>query len=580
MKASSQQQSKQIAKPNNDFRNQLLSTLADLVVSKLMLGTLILLGIGLALVVLSYVLSLSRPLPALIDLSRAIGTGVLVTGVVSGLLQILIVRSYNRFVDQNSVFLRDDVTQKLNDVKNNIELQTNALIETVASLEAMNQVGIDRIYAKRQDASMDIERDIQDSTITQIRIIGVSLNDFISGRDRYFNQIWTVIEGYIRGYRSLPKSNSNIDSSSLSIRVLILDPNCYGAHLRSFGENRQPGASRSRLYTDVEGTIKDLFDLQQTAKQKKSETKVDFEFRLYQLPPQWFLLSTDWVSYIEPYYFWASRAADASMPLLRCGDSQNTQLHRGMHDHFELIWDHASITSSGAVEEYNRGVDEGLHQCGLINVFHDHRGARPRLAWLINQAKKHVYIQGISLKSYFDGLKLHAAIKALVERGEVEIKILLLDPESEQARYRSFREYLLNKPPLTFEEFQKRPELHMNSDLFRDTQKSIERIQNMEPHSNFQVRLYDSAPTCFMLLVDDLVLVEQYHYGVVEIGARPAMVSNILGEDTALYEYTHQQSKLYDSRECVHTFELMKDHFDFVFAKCSKECLPSGSVVP
>ena len=368
--------------------NQLLSTLADLVVSKLMLGTLILLGIGLALVVLSYALSLSRPLPALIDLSRAIGTGVLVTGVVSGLLQILIVRSYNKFVDQNSVFLRDDVTQKLNDVKNNIELQTNALIETVASLEAMNQVGIDRVYAKRQDASMDIEQDIQNSTITQIRIIGVSLNDFISGRDQYFNQIWTVIEGYIRGYRSLPKSNSSINSSSLNIRVLILDPNCYGAHLRSFGENRQPGASRSRLYTDVEGTIKDLFDLQQTAKQKKSETKVDFEFRLYQLPPQWFLLSTDWVSYIEPYYFWASRAADASMPLLRCGDSQNTQLHRGMHDHFELIWDYASITSSGAVEEYNRGVDEGLHQCGLINVFHDHREARPRLTWLINQAKE------------------------------------------------------------------------------------------------------------------------------------------------------------------------------------------------
>ena len=243
---------------------------------------------------------------------------------------------------------------------------------------------------------------------------------------------------------------------------------------------------------------------------------------------------------------------------------------------FELIWDHASLTSSGVVEEYNRGVDEGLHQCGLINVFHDHREARPRLAWLINQAKKHVYIQGISLKSYFDGLELHAAIKALVERGDVEIKVLLLDPDSEQARYRSFREYLLNKPPLTFEEFLKRPELHMNSDLYRDTQKSIERIQNMEPHNNFQVRLYDSAPTCFMLLVDDSVLVEQYHYGDLR-SPRSTMVSSILGEDTALYEYSHQQSKLYDSREEVHMFELMKDHFDFVFAKCSKECLPAAA---
>ena len=75
------------------------------------------------------------------------------------------------------------------------------------------------------------------------------------------------------------------------------------------------------------------------------------------------------------------------------------------------------------------------------------------MLWLLQHAKRRVYIQGITLRSFFDGKVLNRAINELVERGNVEIKILLLDPQSDQARYRSYREYLLNNPVMRREDF-------------------------------------------------------------------------------------------------------------------------------
>lgn len=547
--------------------------LADLVINKLFLGTITLLIIGTVLLVIAYTLSLPPSLSFIHDLAKQVGAGVLVTGVISGLLQILIVRAYNKFVDQNSRFLRDDVTKSLEDVKRDIEEQTDTLVQTVASLEAMSKLGIVRVYSKRQDARADMINDIQDPTISHVYLIGISLNDFIGGKDRHFNQVWTTIIEYIEGIRPLPKHTKCLD-----IKVLVIDPHCHGAHLRSFGENRQPGASSSRLYAEVGGTIHDLLALQKTAEQNWQKTGVTFEFRLYRLPPLLFLFSTDKVSYIEPYYFWASRAVDTSMPFLRCGDGQIAALHQGMHDHFELIWEHASVAASQYDDQCNLGLDEGLHLSGAVNVFHDHRLARPRIHWLLEHANQRVYIQGISLRSYFDGRDLNRAIKTLVEAENVDVKVLLLHPDSEQARYRSYREYLLNKPPLTFETYQQNPELHKNSDLYRHTNQTIEGILSLQPHAKFRFRLYNSAPTNFMLLIDNTLIVEQYHYGDLR-SPRASTVSNILGEDTTIFEYTceptymEEQANLYSSPPHIQVrmLELMQNHFEFVFDDCAIE---------
>lgn len=558
-----------------DLRSRLTEILADLVVNNLVLGTLILLITGIVLLVIGYSLSPPPSFRFVTDLAKQIGGGVLATGVVTGLLRILIFNSYNKFVGQNDEFLRDDVIERLQDVKTNIEQQTNALVGSVASLETMSALNILQMYTRRQDARSDIERDIQAPAISHIHIIGVSLNDFIGG-DRYFNAIWTKIQGYVSGEIALPKGNTTLD-----IKVMIVDPYCYGAHLRSFGENRQPGGSLSRLYNDVTGMINDLRALEQTAQQKSALTNVSFAFRLYRVPPQLFLLATDTVSYIEPYYFWAKRKTEASMPLLRCGSGQSfdhnrlAHLHTGMQEHFQLLWEHASVPSATYCEEHAIGVDEGLYQSGVVNIYQDHHEAYPRLLWLLQHAKKRIWLQGVSLKSYFDGYNLNAAINEHLEESNspVDIKVLLLNPDEEQAKYRSYREYLLNNPQMKREDYWGNPTLHDHTDLYRDTWRTIERIRTMNARNNRQIdlRLYDSAPACFILLVDDTVLVEQYHYGSLK-SPRPTTVNMILGQDTALFEYTRPDPKrpgLYADRLEVDTVGLMEDHFYFVFDQCT-----------
>src|SRR5215472_8837127 len=127
---------------SSDVRSRLTSILTSLVVSNLVLGTLILLFIGIVLLVIGYTLSLPPSLRFITDLSKQIGGGVLVIGVVIGLLRLLILGSYNKFVNKNDEFLRDDVQQHLQEVETNIKQQTDSLVATVASLKAMSALNI------------------------------------------------------------------------------------------------------------------------------------------------------------------------------------------------------------------------------------------------------------------------------------------------------------------------------------------------------------------------------------------------------------------------------------------------------
>src|SRR5205823_3909875 len=99
------------------------------------------------------------------------------------------------------------------------------------------------------------------------------------------------------------------------------------------------------------------------------------------------------------------------------------------------------------------------------------------------------------------------------------------------------RERLLRTdlPPLTFSEFQKDQQWLHRSRLYRETRESTEQARRIAgPESKkFQLKLYRSAPSCFLLLVDDTVMVEQFQYGKVVISA----VNPILGKDMPLIEY-------------------------------------------
>ena len=75
-----------------------------------------------------------------------------------------------------------------------------------------------------------------------------------------------------------------------------------------------------------------------------------------------------------------------------------------------------------------------------------------------------------------------------------------------------------------------------------------------------------------MMMSDESVLVEQYHYGKISQLVR----TEILGRDMPILEYKrfdhiHGYIDIDDPSMPLQTYELMKSHFEFVFKKCAYE---------
>lgn len=574
---------------DKDWLNWLIKAGTQLVTRLVVLGILLLTIVGVIVTALTYSSILPQSPNLVTDLVRGVGIGLVIAAVTSGVISLLIARSPKEFQEQLNLFLKEDVTSELGklrtdttneleelrtdttnqlgDLQRDIREQTTDLIGISKSLIALNQTGISRVYAKRSEAADDMIQDLRNKNLTEIQVIGISLNDFIPDEKTELHRVWKEIEAYIRPEHPVSKQNPPLD-----IKVLIIDPDCLGAYLRSVGENRENQIRGSRLSDDVYSTSKPLRVLKEVADKNFDTTGVRFNFRFYQLPPIFFLLRTNIASYVEPYYFWASRSTAASMPIYRC----SSLLQSGMKDHFNLIWDSASLSPEQFFDQHYVGIDRGINQCGAINVFLDGEQARKRMVWHLKQAKRRIWLQGVSLRSFFDeGLSpnnLYAEIQRAFARG-IEIRILLLDPESEQASFRAFRERLLRPdlPHMTLQEYQQNQTERQKDRLYRETNESIDQIRRIVRvgNKNLQVKLYSAAPSCFMLLVDDVVLVEQFQYGKIAKADENDLVNPVLGKDMPLIEYAHTPTNLFEPVLGRNAFQLMEDHFKYVFKECA-----------
>jgi hypothetical protein len=457
------------------------------------------------------------------------------------------------------------ITERIQvEVKN----QTRSLAGTSASLQAMMASGVGHFYAGRGDAADDMRRDLTNPSNKSIRLIGISLNDFLRADERTLADTWSEIRRLID------------EDRALDIRLLLIDPDCFGAQMRSRGEARAQESIVGRLSEDVKAVAESLLRLEKSIKGKGRQVR--FECRFYRLAPILFLCQVDSASYVQQYYFWSHRTASRSSPVIRFRQTDRTSegrlMHEGMRDHFDWIWEHASISIEHVLDAKSIGAEKGLHQSGIANIFASGGEGLNRIRWLLEHAKTTVWIQGVSLRSFFDPGPLFNAVKVLIERSDVDIRVLLIDKDSEQAKWRSYRERLFTSQSLTFESYLASG-LHKQSDLFTDTARSVSNLRdqmkalrtkkgaNWQPQ--FQVREYGTAPGCFMLRVDGTVLVEQYHYGkVVPDDQRDAPA--ILGKDMPLIEYQQSTSPLYDPIELRSPYSLLNDHFEFAFAKATE----------
>lgn len=475
------------------------------------------------------------------------------------------------------LFLIKDTEEALDrlvsDIQLNIKDQTTSLISSSKTLEAMDRCGVVQSYPSRVEAAAHMRDDLASRANSKVLLIGISLNDFVQGMDPTLSDAWSTIEAFVRG-----RTPIDHPERGLEIRVLMIDPRCLGARLRSDSESRTQTALASRLDTDVNAAAKALRNLMLEA--KHSKTGVSFECRLYRLPPILFLCWVDTACYVQQYHFWSSRDNRTPIPVLKYRKRAPSQMtypyHAEMEHHFEWIWEHASIPLVDYLDGHEVGNDEGLGQCGVANIYTDPIKARERIIFLLQNARAKVSIQGISLSSFFKPGALRQAIAHLLETEKAEVEVLLLDPDSDQAKYRSYREQLFISEDEPYDSYVAEGK-HESSELYTDTRRTIEHIGHMidlirhrkpaDWQPRVRVGLYSSAPACFVLRIDDKVLAEQYHYGKVARQTR-----SILGKEMPLFEYREQPSPLYesDSDPLRRPFDLLIDHFQYALARARR----------
>lgn len=436
-----------------------------------------------------------------------------------------------------------------------VQSEINKISACSSSLIALHDSCISKVYGSRSEAGNDMIAELKVKNLKTVQIIGISLNDFTRDENPDFHSIWKSLQDFISGKEKAQSHNQ------LKIQILVIDPDSEGAYLRSKAEER--GGEPSRLVSDVKCSMEKLFK-----KMEHVVPEVQFAVKLYRLSPIMFMFRTNFVSFVQQYYFRPIHESGLKIPIAKYTKSDEpdrSSVHDELEEHFNWIWNNASITIEDYYVKHIRGPFNAIKDASITNIYYKNQeDRRKRIEYLVSESKNILWIKGISLKSFFQlDSDLYYALRKTCKKKDIDVRILLIDPSCEQARIRSFREYLLTHENCSLADF-KVGKLEKQR-LHRETNDSIDSIRNdllpsLPPDcsSSLKVGLYSSAPEAFLLLTDEAVLVEQYHYGLIISGAAHR---RILGGNVPLTEYKKEDANIY---------QIYKDHFEYVYTYWTK----------
>ena len=374
--------------------------------------------------------------------------------------------------------------------------------------------------------------------------MGISLNEFCREDRGPLRVAW---EAFVKEIRSGRKA----------ARLLLIDPYCHGGVLRSYSETAGTAGVQDRLEGDVLGTARQLRNIREELGALKSKLQV----RVYRLAPTMFVCHFKSVTFVQYYYFWKARLPETPFPVLQFEKRQDAQvatcIHTELEQHFNFIWEHASIPLDQLddqppiepthyfLPQPTRGLEWGAHASGMENVFIDRHLAAQRMIEEIQRSKR-VWIQGITLGAFFNDSDIANVLKKKIQKrtdGD-DIRVMLLDPDCEQARLRAYREFILNSNNvITFDDFCN--DKYEDSTLKKDLRRTLEKIRMIVPtDANPNVmKKYSTAPHMFVVICDNAAFVEQYTYG--KVAESDTYKEVILGSDMPLIEYEKRIDPIY-----------------------------------
>jgi hypothetical protein len=484
--------------------------------------------------------------PPLDHLLTEIGIALLAVGSIHILDHIILVPHTARAIEQQTrgVFresldaatesIVSDVTRRVEAALDTASRQASEILERkVEAIKVMEETNLTSIFAGRSDASIPIREAM--ARASEVRLMGISLNEFLRTEHKVFHDVWKELQSGIRQGRT-------------SAKLLLIDPFCHGAVLRSFAETMVAEADPDRLENDVIRAAEYLHKVK--AGLGSNASKLDVRF--YHLAPSMFLCHLDETSFMQPYYFWTERREGSPTPVLQYKKRTERDaplcIHQELKDHFDFVWQHASVELTDFIPMPTKLLEWGSHVSGMASVFIDKSRASLSMRQEIDCSDT-LLIQGITLNAFFadDGDDLADSLKRRIEAG-ASVKVLLLDPDGIQAKERAYREFLLEKNnDIDFEEFVAK--YYPNRKLVTDLISSIERVRVLQQatggNGRFEAKKYSTAPHMFCLIGNHVAYVEQYSYGHVQSQSDMTR-KNILGSDMPLIEYQKDLGPIYD----------------------------------
>lgn len=507
-----------------------------------------------------------------------IGKGIFITALITGTIKLYITRQYTKQIEEADDIRKNYVTEKLELLQSNVLDQTNRISKFAYSLNAMQEVDLVRLYKNRNEASEDIKKTIESTLKSEdprIRIIGISLNDFTRDDNSALYQAWKHMYDYIKN-----KKNINYNQKEADIKLLVINPDSMGAFLRAGAENTKD-YNATRLFRDVETALMNFENLYKEFANKN----LSFQAKVYNTSPILYLVWTPNAAFVQQYFFRPRHQMNINIPVqkyvnLRKDNSEVSSIHEELEFHFDWIWQKSSFSVTEFLTEKKHGNDLALRESNIKNIYYDFKNLNQnRILFLIKNAKERLWLKGISLHSFFrKGSPLYNAIWNACKQDKLDIRILVIDPDCPQATIRSFKEFNLIDKTVKYEYFKDNNELIRSGDLFQDTTKSIEQIQrlktdikNKKCNIEFEAKKYFSAPEAFMLFADDIVMVEQYHYGKIPLKDADESDSRILGGDVPVFEYSKKSYSKKENDELKYPYRIFEDHYKFVFNNFTNE---------
>lgn len=187
----------------NSSRSRLVAFIIDLLTVRLIYGILILVALGLLSVYYSFNLAPpGAPESFWSFLVRWLGMGLIVTAATSAALQIIVVKSYQRFRGELDRFLEEDVTGELEDIK--------AELDRVIS--GRRKFGFVCFHSTTEYGRFDFSK-------------------VFSGLEAGDELLW--LDTYAPTYREFQGYMEKALKNGAKMRMLVIDPNCQNAKDRA-----------------------------------------------------------------------------------------------------------------------------------------------------------------------------------------------------------------------------------------------------------------------------------------------------------------------------------------------------------